>query len=190
MPSLELAITACAMALGVSGAQLPAPIGPASEGKLQCYAPNRVTKSCQSLAAYQSGPGGSISNPATVLISAAPPITMSIVTPVTIKAERVCGFVRPEDIAAAEFAVGGMPATASQTALLRQRMAAAQKAFFGHFQDGGEAVMTLVTSRQAGASKTKLRPSPRNWGAFCRHQSAAAGLTAASRSTASRDPTA
>jgi hypothetical protein len=112
-------------------APLPPPITPASDGKLQCYAPNVAAKSCQSLAAYEATPDGRIVNPATVLISAAPLITMRTVTPVTIKANQVCGYVQPEDIEAAEFVVGDGPATSAQAAKLRQKMLAAQKGVFG-----------------------------------------------------------
>jgi hypothetical protein len=84
------------------------------------------------LAAYERGPDGGIVNPATVLISSAPLITMQTVTPVAIKADKVCGFIRPVDIQTAEFTVGGNPATADQTAMLRQKMAEAEKGAFGH----------------------------------------------------------
>jgi len=84
------------------------------------------------LAAYRSRPDGVIVNPATVLISASPLITMQTVTPVTIKANQVCGFIRPEDIEAAEFAISGNPATPAQTTILRQKIAVAQRGIFGH----------------------------------------------------------
>ncbi len=57
---------------------------------------------------------------------------MHSTTPVTIKANQVCGFIRPEDIEAADFAIGGQAATPAQTAMLRQKVAAAQQGAFGH----------------------------------------------------------
>lgn len=128
----SIAAITCAMASATSAAPLPSPITPASDGGLQCYAPKPTTKSCQSLAEYKFGPDGAIVNSATVLLSAAPPITMRAVTPVTIKANQVCGYIRPEDIEAATFAIGGNPATEGQTDLLRQKIALAQKSVFGH----------------------------------------------------------
>jgi len=57
---------------------------------------------------------------------------MRTVTPVTVRSNQVCGFVRPEDIEAASFEIAGKPATPAQAAMLRQRIAEAQKGFFGH----------------------------------------------------------
>jgi hypothetical protein len=126
------AVIACAIASVAAAAPLPSPITPASDGKLQCYAPNPTTKSCQSLATYEFGPDGGIVNPATVLILATPLITMRTVTPVTIKSNSVCGFIRLEDIQSAEFTIGGEPATPAQTTMLRQKIGEAQKRVFGH----------------------------------------------------------
>ena len=133
------------------GAPLPSPIAPASDGRLQCYAPNPATKSGQSLAEYQSRPDGTIMNPATVLISVAPPITMRTVTPVTIKAGQVCGYIRPEGIEAAEFAIGGNPATEGQTALFKDKIAASQKCLFGH-----EICTAYVTDGDALVAKASV----------------------------------
>jgi len=122
----------CAIASAAVAAPLPSPIALASDGKLQCYAPNLATKSCQSLAAYEFGPDGGIINPATVLISVTPAITMRVTAPVTIKADSVCGFIRPEDLQAAAFTIAGASATATQAAALKQTIVAAQKGLFGH----------------------------------------------------------
>lgn len=132
MRLIWLTATLCAVAQAASGATLPSPISPASEGKLQCYVPNFSTKSCQSLAAYQFASDGSIINPATALISAAPAITMRTATSVKIKANAVCGFIRQADLDQATFTIGNAPASAAQTAMLKEQMAAAQKGNFGH----------------------------------------------------------
>ncbi len=132
MRLFELALVTWATISAASAESLHSPIAPASAGMVQCYAPNPITKSCQSMAAYESGSDGRILNPATALISATPPITMRTVTPVTIKANQVCGIIRPEEIEAAEFAIGGKPATAAQTEMLKQRVVVAEKPFFGH----------------------------------------------------------
>ncbi|MGA0601504.1 hypothetical protein ACO2Q3_12445 [Caulobacter sp. KR2-114] len=128
-----LAAIAWAMAsTSVSAAALPPPIAPAAEGRLQCYAPNRAARSCQSLASYAPAPGGGIDNPSTVLISPSPVVTMRTTTPVTVKAGQVCGFIRPEDIQSATFEIAGAPATPAQATMLRQKMTAAQQGVFGH----------------------------------------------------------
>ena len=133
MRTLKLAaVLSCAVASGALAASLPAPIAPASDGKLQCYMPKPATKSCQSLAGYKLGLDGVILNPAAVLISPQPAIIMRAVTPVSIKAQQVCGTVRAEDIAAAEFMIDGNPATDAQAAMLRKQIIAAQSSLIGH----------------------------------------------------------
>jgi hypothetical protein len=132
MKMLGLVAATWAVGTAAPAAALSGPIEPASAGKLQCYSPNLATKTCQSLASYEAGPDGAIVNPATVLISAAPAITMRTVSPVIIKADKVCGVLHAEEIAAAEFTIGEKPATGPQTGLLRQKVAEGQRAFLGH----------------------------------------------------------
>ena len=116
----------------VQGASLDSPIGPAAQGQLQCYTPDVARKTCQSLAAYKGGANGAIDNIAIVLISQSPPISMTTVSPVVIKANQVCGSIRPQDIDAASFTLSDRPADSAQTATLRQQMQSAMKDFFGH----------------------------------------------------------
>lgn len=123
---IALAIAGCAPA-----AQLPPPLAPASEGKVQCYGPRSEAKLCKSIAAYAFGKSGEILNPATVAINAKPLITMKTVTPVVIKQDRVCGYIRPEDIAAAEFTIDGASPPADVTVRLREAISKAQSGMFG-----------------------------------------------------------
>ncbi|HVC59441.1 MAG TPA: hypothetical protein VND19_03620 [Acetobacteraceae bacterium] len=116
----------------VQGAILDSPITPAAQGQLQCYTPDVARKTCQSLAAYKGGANGAIDNIAIVLISQIPPVVMTTDSPVVIKANQVCGSIRPQDIDAASFTVGGGPADPAQTATLRQQMESAMKGLFGH----------------------------------------------------------
>jgi hypothetical protein len=114
------------------GASLDSPIAPAAQGQLQCYTPDVARRTCRSLAAYKSKANGAIDNIAIVLISQSPSISMTTVSPVVIKANQVCGLIRPRDIDAAKFALGDRPADPAQTATLRQQMQSAMKGFFGH----------------------------------------------------------
>ncbi len=113
-------------------ADLPAPITPAGRGQLQCYAPDAAHKTCQSLAAYRPGAAGGIDNIAVVLVSTSPAIAMATISPVTIKAGEVCGFIRPEDIATAVFTEGGHPLDPAQAATVGKQVQGAMKAFYGH----------------------------------------------------------
>lgn len=120
-----LAVTVLGSCAPAPAAPLSSPIAPAADGHLQCYAPDLVHKTCQSLAGYVSRPDGSIDNIATVLVSQTPPITMTTHTPVRVRANKVCGSIRVQDIEAAEFTVDGGAASTAQTMAMRQRMRAA-----------------------------------------------------------------
>jgi hypothetical protein len=87
---------------------------------------------CRSLAAYKRNANGAIDDTAIVLISQSPSISMTTVSPFVIKANQVCGLIRPRDIDAASFTLGDRPADPAQTATLRQQMQSAMKGFFGH----------------------------------------------------------
>jgi hypothetical protein len=113
-------------------ATLPDPIAPATTGKLQCYMPDVSHKTCNSLAGYKIGPDGAIQNTASVLISKSPVITMETVSPVAVKAGKVCGVVREQDIENARFATADHVLDAKQVEPLRQQMKLAFKAIFNH----------------------------------------------------------
>src|SRR5437899_11866948 len=89
--------------LPAQAASLPDPIAPAANGQLQCYSPDTARKTCNSLASYKPGANGTIDNIAVVLISKDPVITMEAVSPVEIKAGKVCGKIRKQDIDVAKF---------------------------------------------------------------------------------------
>ena len=129
-------VTAVALALGLAplhakAETLPAPLGPASDGKAQCYEPNRAAKTCNALARYERGAGGQILNPAVLMIATKPLITMTTVTAVVVTGGQVCGVARSQDIDHAEFNVDGTPATPEQTSRLRQGVAKAEAGIFG-----------------------------------------------------------
>ena len=57
---------------------------------------------------------------------------MTTVAPIVVKANQVCGSIRPRDIDVARFALGDRPADPAQTATLRQQMQSVMRGFFGH----------------------------------------------------------
>ncbi len=82
------------LAAGVQAAAPAAmadPLAPARIGDLQCYRPDPVRKTCRSMAGYAFAADGKILNRAEVLLQDAPPVTMTTVTPVTVKDGAVCG---------------------------------------------------------------------------------------------------
>jgi hypothetical protein len=71
-------------------------------------------------------------NTEVVLISKNPIITMEAVSPVEVKAGKVCGRIREQDIDAAKFATGDHVLDAKQTEPLRQQLKLAYKNIFDH----------------------------------------------------------
>lgn len=128
-----LAVIALGSSLGspVLAADPAGPLAPAAEGKVQCFGYDRAHKTCQSMAAYSAGPGDTVLNTASLLIAREPPIVMTTVSPVTIEGQRVCGPVRPEDLAAATFTVSGAPAPPEAAQALAQGLNRAMKDMLG-----------------------------------------------------------
>ena len=121
-----LAVTAAAVA------PLPDPLGPAAQGQVQCYAPDRARRTCASLAGYAVGADGAIINTALVLISRAPKITMETSAPVTRKEGRVCGAMQPPDLETARFLYEDAPPDAAKAAELKEAVKRAYGPIMGH----------------------------------------------------------
>lgn len=134
---------------------LPDPIAPAATGKLQCYMPDVSHKTCNSLAGYKTADDGAIQNTALVLISKNPVITMETVSPVAVKAGKVCGVVREQDVENAKFATADRPLDAKQVGPLREQMKMTFKAIFNHemctkyVADGDGFIATATMDGQA-----------------------------------------
>jgi hypothetical protein len=118
-------------ALSVNAATLDGPLAPAAGGRVQCYAPDAVRKTCRSMATYRVDPTGGIVHTAIVLVSQKPAITVQTAGWVEIKAGQVCGSIRREDLETASFAVDDKPLDAGQAADLRQQMETAMKDVVG-----------------------------------------------------------
>jgi hypothetical protein len=67
------------------------PLAPARVGDLQCYAADPVRKTCRAMGGYSFGADGKILNKAEVVIQASPVMTMTTVSPVTVRDGAVCG---------------------------------------------------------------------------------------------------
>jgi hypothetical protein len=119
------------LASSLVAASLPEPLALASDGQLQCIAPDTARKSCLSLASYKARDDGTIEVSAEVLISSRPLVTMEAALPVEVLDGRVCGSVRDQDIDAAAFNVGGMPLDEDQSEALRVQVRGQLKSVIG-----------------------------------------------------------
>ena len=157
LPMKALAFLAAVFVLAseVQADPMPDPIAPAAAGKLQCYSPDTVHKTCSSLASYRTNTNGTIDNTATVLVSRNPVLTMETISPIEIRAGKVCGRMREHDIDAAKFAIGGQELDAKRADTLRKQLKIAYKDVFDHeictayVPDGG----TLVAKATMEAAR-------------------------------------
>lgn len=131
-------------------AAFPAPLARASSGQLQCLKPNLARKTCQSISGYRYGANGAIESFYSVLISADPLVTMESVSPVEIKAEKICSKTETREIDAASFTIEGRASNPAQSELLRQRLKLALKVLLdremcgGFAQDGDSKDKTII----------------------------------------------
>jgi hypothetical protein len=149
MRGFLIVLALCAPPLSARAADL-GPLAPAAEGKVQCYQPNEVAKTCQSIGSYRIGPGGEIENTASMMISTSPQVVMTTRAPAVIKAGKDCGVLKAEHIDASTFVVEGKPADAAQTAALRAQMKGALRSVIGHevcsaYLPNGAALMATST---------------------------------------------
>jgi hypothetical protein len=99
------------------------PVAMAEKGELQCYRPDVQKKTCQSIASYRPTGPGTYDNEA--LIPLAPNATLETHTPVVIKADAVCGFVRRQDVLAGTLRVDGVVVESEKAKPILDRVAQA-----------------------------------------------------------------
>jgi hypothetical protein len=121
MRSLAL-VAALALFSPAALCEPPSPIARAEKGDVQCYAPDKVRKTCESTASYKTMPDGKIQNVAIILVGLKPVVVMQTVTLVSIKNGQICGPIKQADIDRATYTVDGAPATAKQIEVLHQQM--------------------------------------------------------------------
>ena len=109
----------------------PDPLTPAARGQVQCYAPTE-RKTCASMSAFTANGDGTFANTNTIMMSKKPVVVIRMMTPVTIKADAVCGTVRSQDITSGALNVDGQAVPADQAAVLLAKVAASAGGIVGH----------------------------------------------------------
>src|ERR1700754_1049946 len=111
MPMRSLALVAAFAVLSPAAfCEPPSPLARAEKGDVQCYAPDKAHKTCQSTASYKTMPDGKIQNTAVVLVGLKPVVVMTTTTLVSLRNGQVCGPIRQADIDKATYSVDGEPA--------------------------------------------------------------------------------
>jgi len=133
MNRIWLAVAIAGFSLPAAAATLEAPLDLAAKGRMQCFSPDPVKKTCKSMAGYRIGRNGNIEDIATVVVSGSPLVIMESISPVEITDGKVCGRVREQDFANANFSTDGMPADMKQTQTLAHAAVLAAKQLLGRF---------------------------------------------------------
>jgi hypothetical protein len=126
------------------------PLAPARAGKVQCYSPDEMARTCRSIAGYrQTGPD-TYDNSALILVAPAPLTLLRTITPVTIKDGAVCGALRSEDVTAGVVLVDGTPLDETKAASIKAKVAHGLAPFAGktictRYVGDGDHVVAKVT---------------------------------------------
>ena len=96
------------------------PLAPARIGDLQCYGADPVRKTCRAMAGYSFGADGKILNKAEVVLQDSPLVTMTTVSPVTVRNGAVCGPLSGVD--KAQIAVRGRRLPEAEAAPIRAQL--------------------------------------------------------------------
>jgi hypothetical protein len=132
-------------------------VGPAAQGKLQCFMPNRERRTCLSLAGYQpDGKGGFLST-AEILVEPDPLLTMRMTAPVVIREGTICGPLREESYEKAEFLSAGKPFESKRKYEILAALLEASASMFGR-----EICTRYTVSGDHLVAETMLDPTDAN----------------------------
>ena len=106
---------------------VPNPLILAEKGEVQCYRPDVRKKTCQSIASYQATGPGTYDNKALVAVSNE--ATLETRTPVVLKGDAVCGYIKAEDMRAGTLRLRGQPVAPDQAKPVLERIAQSVASF-------------------------------------------------------------
>lgn len=137
------------------------PLQEARNGSVQCYQPDDQQRTCRSIASYVPTGETTYANKAVVLLSPNGPVILETITPVTIRAGAVCGFIRAEDVRAGKLHVAGRLLTDAEAAPMLGQVVQSMSGIMGQeictsyvqTADGLTAKATMNGVYQAGADQ-------------------------------------
>jgi hypothetical protein len=104
-------------------------LAPARIGDQQCYGADPVRKTCRAIGGYSFEADGRILNRAEVVLQDSPLVTMTTVSPVTVRDGAVCGPLSGVD--KAQIAVRGRPLPEVDAAPIRAQLLESMKSMLG-----------------------------------------------------------
>ena len=105
------------------------PLALAKKGMLQCYQPDVVKKTCDSIASYQRTGPGTYDNKAIVSLGSG--ATLETHSPVTVRGGAVCGLIKAEDVMAGRLRIGDRVITGEQAKPILEHVVQAFAPFAG-----------------------------------------------------------
>ncbi len=120
------------LAAAVQAAAAPAaadPLAPARIGDLQCYGADPVRRTCRAMGGYSFAADGQVLNKADVVLQDAPLVTMTTVSPVTLRDGAVCGPLSGVD--KAQIAVRGRRLPEADAAPIRAQLMQSMASMLG-----------------------------------------------------------
>jgi hypothetical protein len=117
------------LAAALQAAATADPLAPARIGDLQCYGADPVRRTCRAMGGYSFGADGKILNKAEVVLQDSPLVTMTTVSPVTVKDGAICGPLSGVD--KAQIAVRGRRLPESEAAPIRAQLQESMAAILG-----------------------------------------------------------
>ena len=100
------------------------PLAEARAGKVQCFTPNRATKTCAGIAIYTVRPDGSFDSVTTMMIVPAPLVTMEVRNSGKVEGDAVCNVVKKADFDKAVLSMDGGPVNAAMEQAIRSQVVA------------------------------------------------------------------
>ena len=117
------------LAMALQAAPAVDPLAPARIGDVQCYGADPVRRTCKAMGGYSFEADGRILNKAEVVLQDSPLVTMTTVSPVTLKDGAVCGPLSGVD--KAQIAVRGRRLPESEAASIRVQLMESMKDVLG-----------------------------------------------------------
>ena len=105
------------------------PLARARIGDLQCYGADPVRRTCRAMGGYSFGADGKILNKAEVVLQDSPLVTMTTVSPVTVKDGAICGPLSGVD--KAQIAVRGRRLPEGEAAPIRVQLQESMASILG-----------------------------------------------------------
>lgn len=121
---LGIELLAAMVAVAAAGVDT-SPLAKSDDGFVQCYEPDDTARTCQSIAVYKRSGAGTWDNVAIVVIDPGHALSLETVTPVSVKNNAVCGYIRPDDVLRGKVRLSGVVLPDDKAAPFLAKIAAA-----------------------------------------------------------------